>query len=245
MPMIARHAATLTRAGEARRGPGLWRPRARESLTCGLPGPLAEARIPARAPPAIIGILVTLPAIILDTMVLHVAFAGRWVLGLLRSVGQLGPTLGSFTVFSVLALRGRHLRALPLRHLGFPCRPTLFPHRDPRGMGDVAALLGQAAPPPVVLWLSPLAACTGASLLYCTAPSGSVEQRHQATPTSTGTSNAAMLFPRAAGASWRRAVPSARAVAMTLHNHGDIGRQPSTAWAGANALKEGGRAEEP
>ncbi len=177
-------------------------------------------------------------------MELYVAFAGRWVLWMLRSVGQLGPTLGSFTVLVALAVFGRRLLAVPLRHLRFHCRPTLLPHRDPQGQRDVAVFIVRAAPPPVGLWSSPLAACTGASHSYCTAPSASVEQGHQATPAGAGATNAAVLFHDAADARRQPAFPPARAVAMPLHNHGDIGRMLSTAWARASVREEGGGAEE-
>jgi hypothetical protein len=152
MPRLRHHTAAPTCTVAVRCGSGFWLAPARGSPSCGFPGPLAEARIPARAPPATISILVVTPAGILDTMVLHVVYAGSWVLRMLRSVGQLGPTLGSFTVLFALAVHGRRLPALPLRHPRFHLRPVLSPRCSPQGQRDVAVVSRQAAPPPVVLW---------------------------------------------------------------------------------------------
>ncbi len=109
--------ARLLAAGAAteHRGPGCWLAPAWGSLSSRLPGPLAEAQIPARAPPSLISIRVVTPTIFLDSIVLYVANAGGWVLRmLLRSVGQLGPTLGSFTVLYVPMLIGFGVPATPL-----------------------------------------------------------------------------------------------------------------------------------
>jgi hypothetical protein len=99
----------------------------------------------------VIGIFVIAPVIFLDPMLLHVINAGGWELRMLRSVGQLGPTLGSFTDLFVLAVIVLGIHAPPLRRPRFPLRPALSLHRSPQGQRDGAVAFLQATPPPVEL----------------------------------------------------------------------------------------------
>ncbi len=226
------------------RGPGHWLVLARTGPSCRLPGPLAEARIPARAPPSLISIVVITPVIYLDSMVLHIISAGRWELRMLRSVGQLGPMLDSFTVFVARAVIGLRRLAPPLHHPRFPLRPALSIHRGSQWRRDGAVALRQATPPSVGLRRTPSARSTGPSPSDCTAPSTSIGLGQLAATKASGTPTAALLIHGATDARRRPVLPAARAVTMLLHNHGDIGRRVPTAWAWAWTAEEGGDAEE-
>ncbi len=102
------------------------------SAACPLAGPLAEARIPARAPPWQDPILVLLHGFVLDPMMLFIISAGSWVLRvLLRSIGQLGPLLGSFIAVFAPSHIALTLFALSLRLSRFLQGPADWFHRGP------------------------------------------------------------------------------------------------------------------
>ncbi len=160
---VAVRRPTVGSTTTVRRGLGHWLALARAGLSCRLPGPLADARIPARAPPSLNGIVVIAPAFGLDSMVLHVITAGRWELRRLRSIGQLGLMLDFFTIFVVRAVIGTGLFAPPLLRPRSPLRSASCTHRGPCGQGNGAVALRQATPPSVGLRLTPLARGTGPS----------------------------------------------------------------------------------
>jgi hypothetical protein len=92
-------AMTPPAAGAAKAGSGTGWPLALQQGggACPLVRLVADAQVPARAPPSRICILVVSTACNLDSTILCVIFAGGWELEVLaRSIGRLCPMLGSF-----------------------------------------------------------------------------------------------------------------------------------------------------
>ncbi len=168
-------------------------------------------------------------------MVLYVAIAGGWVLRVLtRSIGRLCPMLGSFIAIYVPTLITFGLTAPSLRYSWCVHGPAAIFHHGPEGQGDGAVLFLQAEPPPVGWKSTPLTTLTGPSPEYWTAPSLSTRAGQEVATVTTWSLTATMLIRLTTTAARRAIPPEARAVTMTLHNQGYIGRTSSTAWAWAS-----------